>query len=134
MAQRIDARLGEKARSMRNDAPEPERRLWSRLRASQLGFKFRRQAVVLPYIVDFLCPWNGLVVEVDGDTHVHEQDRARDAALNRLGYTVLRFSNADVMSQIDGIVEIIHARAVALPERSWNTHPTPSFGREGLSQ
>jgi len=119
---------------MRNDAPEPERRLWSRLRGSQIGFKFRRQAVIAPYIVDFLCPWNGLVVEVDGDTHVQERDHVRDAALKEPGYIVLRFSNADVMSNIDGVVEAILAHAVALPERRWRTHPNPSLGREGLQE
>jgi very-short-patch-repair endonuclease len=62
--------LGERAHAMRRDPTEPEKRLWRHLSNSQLGgFKVRRQAVIAPFIADFLGPAKALVVEVDGDTH-----------------------------------------------------------------
>ena len=134
MAHRIDAELGSRARSMRNGMPEPERRLGARLRSSQLGYKVRRQAVIEPYIVDFLCPWNGLVIEVDGDTHHPLQDQARDSNLADRGFTVLRFGNDDILTNIDGVIAAIAARLALLPERRKITHPTPSPGREGLAR
>lgn len=97
--------------------PEPERR--------------RRQAVIEPYIVDFLCPWNGLVIEVDGDTHHPLQDQARDSNLADRGFTVLRFGNDDIMTNIDGVITVIAARLVLLPERRKITQPNPSLRREG---
>ena len=118
-------------------APTPmEEKLWQRLRASQIeGLKFRFQHTIEPCIVDFCCPNIGLVVEVDGDTHDADKDRDRDTGLGQLGYTVLRFTNSEVATNIDGVLETIVARARSLPVRQWNrglTHPpAPSLGREG---
>ncbi|WP_184076611.1 endonuclease domain-containing protein [Sphingobium subterraneum] len=132
MAKRIDSDLGALARNLRGNPGEPERRLWNRLRASQTGLKFRRQAVIDPFIVDFLCPFNGLIVELDGDEHDAERDRNRDTHLTENGYTVVRFGNADVMTNVDGVVDHILSIAAVMPERRKITHPTPSLGREGL--
>ena len=132
MAHRLDQKLVDRAKAMRNEPGEPERRLWSRLRSSQLGYKFRRQAVIAPYIVDFLCPQNGLVIEVDGDTHDVDADRLRDRDLANLGFRVLRFTNDDVMRNIEGVLERIVSEAALLPGRRKITHPNPSLGREGL--
>lgn len=72
--------LRQRARSMRRECTEPERRLWLRLRKRQVAdMKFRRQSPVGPYIADFLCLAACLVVEVDGDTHADPRtDAARD--------------------------------------------------------
>jgi len=132
MAKRINEKLGELARDLRSNTGEPEKRIWGKLRASQTGFKFRRQAVIAPYIVDFLCPHIRLVIEIDGDEHQANKDAVRDAYLSEKGYRVVRFSNADVMVNLDGIVELIISHAGSMPERRKITHPTPSLGREGL--
>ncbi|AOF96493.1 endonuclease domain-containing protein [Sphingobium sp. RAC03] len=133
MALRINARLGQYARDMRREPTDYERRLWSALRASQLGgFKFRRQAVVEPYICDFLCPSIGLIVEVDDDRHDAIKDRDRDFDLAHQGYLVLRFSNADVRDNMEGVLSVILDRANGLPPRQKITHPNPSLSREGL--
>jgi very-short-patch-repair endonuclease len=141
MALRINAKLGQYARDMRREPTDYERRLWGALRASQLGgFKFRRQAVIEPYICDFLCPSIGLIVEVDDDRHDPIKDRDRDFDLAHQGYLVLRFSNADIRDNLDGVLTVILERASALPERQKITHPNPSneardsfeLGREGL--
>jgi very-short-patch-repair endonuclease len=125
-----------RAKELRHNPTPMESKLWQCLRASQLeGLKFRFQHVIEPAIVDFCAAGIGLVVEIDGDTHIAEADRDRDIGLGQLGYTVLRFTNHEVATNIDGVLETIVARARGLPERQWNrglTHPpAPSLGREG---
>jgi len=115
---------------MRNNPTEPEKYLWRALCNSQLGFKFRRQSVIAPYIVDFFCPARALII--DGHTHVSEDDCMRDHFLERQGYRTIRFTNLDVMSNIDGVLQIIVSTAAAQPDR-W-PHPNPSPEGEGLSE
>jgi len=122
------------AREMRREPTEPEKRLWRRLSRSQLdGFKFRRQAVVGPFIVDFLCPQKALVVELDGWTHEDvRKDTRRDAALGVLGFTVLRLTNSEVMENVDGVLIRILEVLQQTPERWPTPHPNPSPEGEGL--
>ena len=97
-------------------------------------FKFRRQAVIAPYIADFLCPAKALVVEVDDDTHEPDRDWRRDVALEAKGYRTLRFTNADVMGNMEGVLETILAALHQAPDR-WpdaRPHPNPSPEGEGL--
>ncbi|MGE0774920.1 MAG: endonuclease domain-containing protein [Sphingomonadaceae bacterium] len=122
--------LGIRARDMRNNPTEPEKRLWRALSNSRLGLKFRRQSVIAPYIVDFLCPAKALIIEIDGDTHVAEDDRMRDRFLEQLGYRTIRFTNLEVMSNVEGVIEAIILAAEAQPDR-W-PHPNPSPEGEGL--
>lgn len=97
------------AKSLRQRMTEPEQHLWARLRAGRVGVKFQRQVVIAPYIADFAARSERLIVEIDGDTHADRQayDAARTAALEASGYRVLRFANADVMQNIDGVVRTI---------------------------
>ena len=97
------------ARALRRDATTPERIVWQRLRASQLGgLKFRRQAPIGPYIVDFFCPAVRLIVELDGETHVDAPgDRLRDAWLAREGYRVLRIWNNEVTGNLEGVLQLL---------------------------
>jgi len=122
------------AREMRRNPTEPELRLWRALSGSKLGgYKFRRQAPIGPFIVDFLCPQKALVVEVDGMTHDVDVDADRDAALRRLGFTVLHVTNPDVMSNLDGVLIAILGALEAAPDRWERPHPHPSPQGEGLS-
>ncbi len=126
------ARLEElhtRAKEMRNNPTEPEKRLWRALSGKQIGAKFRRQAAIPPYIADFLCPSLKLVIEVDGDMHGAASDAARDARLSALGYRVLRFGNADVTGNIDGVFDVISEAVEALRA----PHPNPSPEGEGLN-
>jgi very-short-patch-repair endonuclease len=118
---------------MRREPTEPEKRLWRMLSNRQLGgYKFRRQAVIGHYIADFLCPAKGLIVEVDGDTHVDPAaDARRDAALTKLGYRVVRLTNTDVMRNMDGALRMLLDTLEALPQRR-TPHPNPSPEGEGL--
>lgn len=123
-----------RAKEMRANPTEPEKRLWRSLSNSQLsGFKFRRQAVVSRYIADFLCPQKRLVVEIDGDTHDADHDSKRDQQLRRLGYETLRFSNDDVMKNVEGVLERIldHLQKLDQPD-GYAPHPNPSPEGEGL--
>ena len=120
--------LARRAREMRLNPTEPEKRLWRHLSNSKLeSYKFRRQHLVLAAnaIVDFFCPSIGLAVEVDGDTHDPERDDMRDDRLNKLGFSVLHFGNADVMSNIEGVFETISARCDSLPRRWAGRHASP---------
>ena len=100
------------ARHMRQAMTPAEHRLWLRLRSRGLeGYRFRRQAPLGPFIVDFFCAERKLVVEVDGDHHGFESVAVRDASrqhwLEEQGHHVLRVSNRDVMNNLDGVCAAI---------------------------
>jgi len=93
-----------RARALRKAATPAERILWSMVRGDRLGVRFRRQQPIGPYIVDFLCPTHRLIVEIDGGQHNGSpHDERRDAWLRGQGYEVLRFWNADVFANRDGV-------------------------------
>ena len=126
--------LLERARELRRNPTEWEVRLWRHLSKSQLSGKFRRQHVIFPYICDFFCPSKGLIIELDGDTHDAEHDRKRDARLSRQGFATLRFGNADVRENIEGVMTAIARTLRDRPDRwSGMPHPNPSPEGEGLS-
>ena len=91
---------------------DAERALWRQVRARGLdGYKFRRQAQIGPFIVDFLCMEKRLIVELDGGQHDEqaEKDRRRTAWLEREGYRVLRFWNPDALRNMEGVLESVRA-------------------------
>ncbi len=126
------AELHRRAREMRNNPTEPEKRLWRHLSNGQLdGFKFRRQEVIGRAIVDFFCPSARLCVEVDGETHADcARDLRRDAYLNGFGLAVLHVTNPDVMGNMDGVLQVI-LRTVKSSDRP---HPNPSPEGAGLEK
>ena len=88
-----------------------ERKLWKYIRRKQvLGVKFRRQMAIDRFIVDLCSPSIRLVIEIDGPTHddTVEADAQRQARLEALGFEVIRFTNRDVLSNIEGVLEIIY--------------------------
>jgi very-short-patch-repair endonuclease len=108
-----------RAHALRRDFTDAERILWSRLRAKQLGgWQFRAQHPVSPYILDFAVTRLKLAVELDGATHSTLEERTNDARrtafLETKGWTVLRFWNAEVYDNLDGVLASIEAR---LPPR-----------------
>jgi very-short-patch-repair endonuclease len=85
-----------------------EIRLWHHLRAARFDrWKFRRQTVIGPYIADFTCRAAMLVVEIDGDTHAGQvtYDAHRTTFLEEQGWRVIRFTNADVMGNLEGVLQ-----------------------------
>ena len=91
------------------------------------ALKFRRQAPVGPYIVDFLCIAHRLVVEADGSQHAEsKRDAIRDEWLAREGYTILRFSNRDILTARESVLATIAASAVCHGEARACPHPAAS--------
>ena len=104
----VPPKIRNNARRMRKVMTDAELRLWNELRAHRLmGLGFRRQLPIASYIVDFACPTEKLIVEVDGSQHANDRDqtcdRIRARRLEADGWTVLRFWNDDVLKDIDNV-------------------------------
>ncbi|HEY4343897.1 MAG TPA: endonuclease domain-containing protein [Parvibaculum sp.] len=103
----------ERARALRRDQTDAERKLWSILRRNTLGHSFRRQHPIGKFIVDFICLDQKLIIEADGGQHDEEQaayDAARTAWLEERGYKVLRFWNNEILGNIEGVAEVIQLK------------------------
>lgn len=93
---------------------DAERVLWSRLRGKQLkGRQFYRQKPIANYIVDFYCPSAKLIIELDGGQHYTEKgiekDKIRDKHLKDMGFVVKRYSDVDVLKNIEGVLKDIYS-------------------------
>lgn len=111
------------ARKLRSSPTEAEKRLWRLLFPFRTGgFHFRKQAVIGPYVVDFVCHHARLVIEVDGGQHWTAEGMGRDDTsdlyLRRRGYDVIRISNLDVLGNSDGVAQML---ANALSGRQLST-------------
>ena len=105
--------LKQYSRTLRRNMTDAEKLLWSKLKGKQLkGLQFNRQKPIGSYIVDFYCLPAKLVIEVDGSQHYSpdgkEKDRIRDDYMTQSGLSVLRFSDRDVLKNLDGVVETIY--------------------------
>ena len=101
------------ARQLRNNPTDAEKKLWGYLRAKQIeGLQFYRQRMISKYIVDFYCPQIRLVIEVDGGQHYIEEnqraDKEREAYLRKNGIEIKRYSNIEVLKNIEGVCEDIY--------------------------
>ena len=129
--QRVGDGLKLRAKELRRSTTLAEDRLWQALRRNQLeGLHFRRQQVVDGYIADFYCHAIGLVVELDGEIHAEQQeyDLNRDRTLMARGLHILRFSNRQVMANLDSVLSQIRVRAEALIRVAAHL-PLPCEGR-----
>jgi very-short-patch-repair endonuclease len=118
------------ARMLRQAMTDAEQALWYHLRAGRFGgFKFRRQHPLPPYVVDFVCLGQLLVVELDGSQHSPRIDAERNRFLERSGFRLLRFWNNDVLIQTKVVLTQIWS---ALHDRTLS--PTPLPRGEGLSR
>lgn len=104
----------DRARRLRRDATDAEKRLWRALREAFPDAKFRRQTPVGPYIADFLSYRHMLIVEIDGGQHTPEADAARTCYLQREGFRILRFWNNDTLANTEGVLTQI---SLSLRER-----------------
>jgi very-short-patch-repair endonuclease len=108
----------DRARELRRNSTDAEKRLWSPLRSKLPQYRWRRQMPVGPYFADFACFAEKLVVELDGGQHATAEpyDERRTRFMEAQGFRVLRFWNNDVMSNIDGVLERI---LESLSQREW---------------
>lgn len=117
--------LKENAIANRKTPTEAEAILWDLLKGNNIGLHFRRQHIILDYIVDFICLDKGLVIELDGGYHNNpeqkEYDEQRTAHLQRLGYTELRFTNEELLVNPDSVVAKIKEVASKLPSLKGRT-------------
>ena len=104
------------SRDLRSNMTDAEQLIWQRIRRKQiLGLQFYRQKPILNFIVDFYCPAANLVIECDGGQHYTEvgleADQNRDHALSELGLITVRFSNHQILAEIDDVIELIFQTA-----------------------
>ncbi|QQR39910.1 endonuclease domain-containing protein [Devosia rhizoryzae] len=100
------------ARSQRRNPTAAEQAFWAVLYPwREAGMHWRRQTPVGPYVVDFVCKKRKLIVEIDGDSHYFDEgirrDTVRTVFLERWGFRVVRFSNADVLGNPEGVFEVL---------------------------
>jgi very-short-patch-repair endonuclease len=124
-----------RARTMRKEMTDAERKLWFLLRSRRLGgAKFRRQAPIGPFIADFVCLSHKLIVEADGGQHYElNRDRERDRWLSHEGYKVVRYANNDILKNPEGVLSDLATKLEAPPHpvsaRSAHLdHPLPRRG------
>jgi very-short-patch-repair endonuclease len=125
-----------RARKLRANMTDAERKLWFALRDRRFAdFKFRRQAPLGRFFVDFLCYDARLVIEVDGGQHSGSaSDIGRDEWLRANAFRILRFWNNDVLGNLDGVLTTILAALTEMlphPARAMRAIPSPA-GEEGI--
>jgi very-short-patch-repair endonuclease len=136
----VSERQRSRAKQLRQTMTRAETLLWRYLKANRLdGLGFRRQTPIRNYIADFICMSAKLIVELDGESHDFDErqkaDQKRDAFFVSEGFQVLRFTNEQVMSNLEGVVEAIrHAtssRASGLPPSPTLPHKGGGNGEDG---
>jgi very-short-patch-repair endonuclease len=134
----VSERQRGRARSLRRTMTRAETLLWRYLNAHRIdGLGIRRQVPIGNYIADFICHTARIVIELDGETHDFESrqtlDGQRDAWFAAQGFAVLRFTNDDVMKNLEGVVTVIRETTQSRLPRSQHTalpNPPPQGGRE----
>jgi very-short-patch-repair endonuclease len=116
----------DRCRNLRKNQTDAERKLWSILRNRQLaGVKFRRQFSIGKYILDFYSPEYRLGIEADGGQHYENNHRRRDELrtkeLSHLGVQILRFSDREILNDIEGVYKIIQENI----EKEKSSSPSP---------
>ena len=137
MTPRPTSALTPRARNLRRELTNAERKLWGALRGHRLaGLQFRRQQPCGPHIADFLCHAARRVVEVDGATHSTASELARDARRDAWfvehGFMVLRVSNAEVYGEFDGVLDTFWRVATERVAPGAPTPALPRFAGEGV--
>ena len=125
----------ENARTNRKNSTEAEKLLWLRLRSNALGIKFRRQYPIEDFIADFASVHSKIIIETDGGYHKNieqiEYDEARDHRLKQLGFDVIRFTNEEVLNNIDTVLLKIKVK-IKEAEDHWN-HRSSKVEFEAIS-
>ena len=125
--------LKEKARKNRKNSTKPEIKIWNEiLKEKFIGYKFLRQKPINNFILDFYCSKILLAIEIDGDSHYEKEnyDFKRTNILNNLGIKIIRYTNLEIIKNIEGVyLNLI--REIQLREKELRNPPSPSLIREG---
>ena len=113
------------SRELRTYGTKGEAVLWKMvLKARKMeGYQFNRQFIIENYIVDFICRKLDLIIEIDGSSHITKgsEDYERQKALERLGFTILRFSEFEVLKALEDVHNIIYYTVKALEQKKIDT-------------
>jgi very-short-patch-repair endonuclease len=125
--------LTKRARDNRKNPTVAEKKMWYRILRSRSfeNYKFLRQKPLDNFIVDFYCSELLLVIEIDGDSHVEQidYDNLRTKKLNGYGIEVVRYTNLEVINNIEGVYDDLSRR---VEKREINkTHPNPPLSGRG---
>jgi very-short-patch-repair endonuclease len=120
----------ERAKQLRSNATEPEQRLWRALKQIPVyGSHFRRQVPIGTYVADFACLKARLIIELDGGHHsqndVAAKDEARTRWLETEGYRIVRFWNAELIQNMNGVLDTIYAALYGSPYSEALALPPP---------
>ena len=129
----VSERQRGRAKQLRQAMTRAETLLWRYLKANRIdGLGFRRQVPFRNYIADFVCMSAKIIVELDGESHDFEErqkaDQSRDAFFASEGFQVLRFTNEQLMSNLEGVVEVIRQTAAS---RASGSPPSPTLPHKG---
>jgi very-short-patch-repair endonuclease len=129
----VSERRRTRAKQLRQTMTRAETLLWRYLKANRIdGLGFRRQVLIRNYIIDFVCLSAKLVVELDGESHDFEErrkaDQRRDVFFLSEGFQVLRFTNEQVMSNLEGVIELVRQAATI---RASGSPPSPPLPHKG---
>ena len=118
------------SRDLRKYGTKAEALLWLNvLKAKKTGYQFNRQYAVNNFIVDFICRKLNLIIEIDGGSHLLKgsEDYEKQKELEKLGYNILRFSEAEVVVRMDIVIEKIEYAIYSIEcELNNETNPPPS--------
>ncbi|HZV68894.1 MAG TPA: endonuclease domain-containing protein [Saprospiraceae bacterium] len=105
-------------KKLRNNPTRAEEKMWSYLRNHRLKEKFRRQYPMWIYVADFYCHYLLLVIEIDGEVHfeeeVQEKDEVKEKDIRSLGVDVIRFTNHEVLNDIDSVMSRLYSKIVEI--------------------
>ena len=124
-------KIFQNACELRENMTDAEKHLWLRLNKNQLGVRFKAQHPIDIFIVDFYCHKYKLVVEVDGDIHSFQKDydEGRTAELERFDLKIIRFTNQEILNNIEKVVDEIKKHLTAP-----NPYSVPSYRERGLKR
>ncbi|MBD0368129.1 MAG: endonuclease domain-containing protein [Flavisolibacter sp.] len=113
------------AELLRKNMTPAEKMLWDRFYKNQLGVRIRRQHPIGKYIADFYCHEAKLIIEIDGDIHLikenKEYDIGREVCLNEFGIEIIRFTNDEVMNNVEEVIQKIKSK---IEQRRKNNQPS----------
>ena len=121
IGQKVTSRQVERAKELRQNMTETERKLWQRLRANRLnGWHFRSQQIIGGFFADFYCHAAALVIETDGEIHMSQQeyDRERSRLIREYGIEVIRFTNEEIENHLPQVLQKIDSLCRARADSS----------------